>query len=237
VKTDSSLDAVGEIRALVSPLDPVGSAGSAGSAGSDGKADVDGRADSVAAPGVAHVTGAAYATDAELTAAAPPIAAIFRRAEQMAPEPQPQVRWTRQRIVRWGTPVVLGGLAAGAIAAVALRSQAPATQKGDVRCFTVGHVTTDPHYFTDAAPAVPAGGAPLDVSATVAAAIDQCAGLWKVGLLQPTGLDQNFDNVPDHPVPALAACVLDDGTAAVLPGDDQTCRRLNLPRLIDRLGS
>jgi hypothetical protein len=220
VKTDTSLDAVGEIRALVSPLDPAGRG-----ATSDPTYDTY----------PTYVGSASNVTDAELVATAPPVEAIFRRAEQV--RPQRQVRWTRQRIVRWGTPAVLGMLAAGAVAAVALRSQAPATKTNEVRCFTVGHVTTDTHLYTETAPAVPVGGAPLDPSATVTAAVQACAGLWQLGLLQPTGLNPGFDNVPDHPVPALAACVLDDGTAAVLPGDDQTCRRLSLPRMIDRVGS
>lgn len=208
MKTGSSLDAVGEIRALVSPLDPAAGPGAVG-----------------AGP---------YVTDADLAATAPPVAAILRRAQESQPEAQ--VRWSRRRAVRWGTPAVLGVLAAGAIAATALRSEAPATQKDGVRCFTVGHLTTDVHYYTDTAPAVPMAGTPVDISATVAAAIKQCAGLWQVGLLEPTGLNPQFDNVPDHPVPPLVACVLDDGLAAVLPGDEQTCHRLNLPRLIDRVG-
>jgi hypothetical protein len=41
------------------------------------------------------------------------------------------------------------------------------------------------------------------------------------------------DTRTDHPIPPLVACTLDNGVAAVFPGDEQTCARLGLPRLAE----
>jgi hypothetical protein len=78
-------------------------------------------------------------------------------------------------------------------------------------------------------------GRSADGTRTATSAVELCSALWRQGLLQ---LGSKQVGGPDagqtsHPVPPLVACTLDNGVAAVFPGDDQTCARLGLPRLAD----
>lgn len=66
-------------------------------------------------------------------------------------------------------------------------------------------------------------------------AVESCSALWRQALMR---LDDKQVGGPDtgrfdHPVPPLVACTLDNGIAAVFPGDTQTCARLGLPRLAE----
>ena len=65
--------------------------------------------------------------------------------------------------------------------------------------------------------------------------LDACSALWQIGLIQPGKVVTDAAASPgDHTVPALAACVLPSGEAAVFPGDATTCARLDLRTLTDR---
>lgn len=73
-----------------------------------------------------------------------------------------------------------------------------------------------------------------DGTRNAATAIDACSGLWKQGFLKPGQKEVGRPaNGEDHPVPHLVACTLDNGMAAVFPGDDGTCAKLGLPRLAE----
>ncbi|MCU1495565.1 MAG: hypothetical protein JWO62_3329 [Acidimicrobiaceae bacterium] len=122
---------------------------------------------------------------------------------------------------------IVGALLAGggvAAAVVALQPQAPAVR--DVaRCYS--QVSTDfssSFPGTEVAVAAPAGNTQRpDVPAQV---ISACGAIWRVGFPPhgaPAATGQN------NPVPALVACVLPSGEAAVFPGDASTCSKLNLP--------
>lgn len=140
----------------------------------------------------------------------------------------------RRRTVRWGA-AALALAAAGSIAAVNLRHDAPAAATGMVRCFSVNHQTDDPHQYTDTSMPASANGPATDPSATAASAVGACSGLWQIGLIQPGAVVPDAASSPGtHPVPGLVACVLDGGQAAVFPGDAQTCHALGLPQLTSR---
>ncbi|WP_433383277.1 hypothetical protein ACQPZX_20905 [Actinoplanes sp. CA-142083] len=130
-------------------------------------------------------------------------------------------------VVAAGASVLMFGGAAAAY--VALR---PATVPvaDQTRCYTRASLKGGDHdfYGTTVGQAVPAAG-----QRKAEAAVDACAALWRQGLLT---LDSKEVGMPaekrdDFPVPALIACTLDNGIAAVMPGDEQTCARLGLPRL------
>jgi hypothetical protein len=164
--------------------------------------------------------------------------------------PQPRVLARQQRIVqyatgparrRWATRSVAryATVAAGASAlliggtAVAYVAFKPATipVADGTRCYTKASMEGgDRNFFgTTVAQASSAGG-----SRNAASAVEVCSDLWRQGLLQ---LGSKKIGGPDtgqtHPVPPLVACTLDNGMAAVFPGDVQTCARLGLPRLAE----
>ncbi|GAA1982984.1 hypothetical protein [Catenulispora subtropica] len=147
--------------------------------------------------------------------------------------------WSRKRVLTWAMPGLAVAVAGGTVAAAALRDHKPATVPNTVRCFSVDHVTQENRQYTDTAPAAQPGLAPQDQSAAVAAAVDACSGLWKIGLLVPGHADNTaalaHQETNDFPVPHLVACVLDSGQAAVFPSaDGQLCRSLGLSQLSDR---
>jgi len=61
----------------------------------------------------------------------------------------------------------------------------------------------------------------------------QCALVWRDGILRPgQPRPQDPDTSRTAPVPALQACVLPNGMAAVFPGDDGVCEKLSRPTYI-----
>jgi hypothetical protein len=171
-------------------------------------------------------------SDQRLEASAAPVPDLLRRASSYGPDRR--IAGNR-RARRWALVGAVAILAGGSLAAAKLLNSTPAAAQAVVRCYTVASLTEDASQFTDTATASVPGQTAPDISATVAAAVDACAALWRIGLLQ------NGRMVPEalaspgtYPVPQLTACVLPDGLAAVLPGDDQTCHVLGLPRLADR---
>lgn len=61
-------------------------------------------------------------------------------------------------------------------------------------------------------------------------ALSLCSLLWRDGqlLIGKAGVQDPTPDLP-HAIPPLTECVLPDGSAAVFPGDSQTCERLGLP--------
>jgi hypothetical protein len=66
-------------------------------------------------------------------------------------------------------------------------------------------------------------------------AIEACSPLWRQALMRINDKQVGGPDTGrfDHPVPPLVACTLDNGVAAVFPGDERTCARLGLPRLAE----
>lgn len=66
--------------------------------------------------------------------------------------------------------------------------------------------------------------------------IDACALAWRTGSIaegedDPVSRGHSDPNENNFPVPALVACVLEDDSIGVFPGDSSTCRTLGLPVL------
>lgn len=128
------------------------------------------------------------------------------------------------RIRRWGSrPLALVGVAvaacAAATAAAIYTAWAPATLSNEVRCYAVAsleHGDSFPGTTTTQAENATTG----EISSGISA-VEQCASLWRQGFVV-----EGASSVPN-----LVACVLPEGAAAVFPGEDDTCRRLGLPRL------
>ena len=145
--------------------------------------------------------------------------------------PKAPLRWvphTVRGVIVAGLVVctIVGG---GAAAAVLLRPQNP-TVRNEARCYT--KVSTD---FSASFPGStitilrPNGGGYADVPDAVIAA---CASGWRQGGLgQPRPGPNSPPPTGQFPVPALVACVLPDGEAAVFPGGPKTCEQLGLPRM------
>lgn len=126
--------------------------------------------------------------------------------------------------------VVAGALAGGGVAAAVLLSPQRPTVLDEARCYSEPSTDFSTSFpGTSVSVAGPAGatGTTVDVPDQ---AVGACAAVWRQGLLVygAPGVVQG-DGVPDHPVPALTACVLPSGEAAVFPGGPKTCRSLGLP--------
>lgn len=62
--------------------------------------------------------------------------------------------------------------------------------------------------------------------------IQACTDIWRQGVIRRGSRTAEGPDGRTHRVPAMQACVLENGTAAVYPsGDPDTCRNLGLPRL------
>lgn len=171
------------------------------------------------------------ASDEDLARNAPTAAAVLRLAGEELP-----VRGTQRRRLRWAIPVGAALLAGAAAAAANLATSAPATVSNLVRCYSVGQLTTNVAQYTDTSMASSPGHPATDESASARAAIGACAGLWQTGFIRPGTVGANTNQNGHFQVPGLVACVLQDGRAAVLPGNGQTCRDLGLPDLAAKAG-
>jgi hypothetical protein len=125
--------------------------------------------------------------------------------------------------------VVVGAVVAvlgGGVAYSALSGSGPVTDHGTARCYTVAAYSAGGNHFpgTTVAMADSAAG-----HGAVTDAVGVCAALWRAGILQ-SGSAEPLRNPAKaiYPVPALAQCVLSDGSAAVFPGATGLCARLGL---------
>jgi len=147
----------------------------------------------------------------------------------------PTASRVRSRITVRLAAVAIGASAAlvgtTALAYVAFK---PATVPvaDQTRCYTKASLEggNDDFYGTTVGQAMPADGTRKAV-----AAVEVCSALWRQGLLTPGSkrITVPERDSADQPVPRLTACVLEKGIAAVIPGDDNICARLGLPRLVE----
>lgn len=137
------------------------------------------------------------------------------------------------------TRYVVAGIAALAIATTGaavgaqLIGSSSVTNKHTALCYS--SVSTDTSSNFPGTTIAEAGTATSSGAVTDAAAV--CAALWRAGILQPgvAGV-VNRPSSQHYRVPALAACVLADGRAAIFPGPAGTCQRLGLPPAPRSLG-
>lgn len=107
-------------------------------------------------------------------------------------------------------------------AAFAVATSAPVTNKHQARCFTVAD--TSGHYTTVAVAGTPG------TQGQVKNAHALCAALYREGYLKKGATRINtHPRRGTHPVPHLVVCTWRDGSAAVFPGGNGTCGRLDLP--------
>ncbi|MDX2565293.1 hypothetical protein PV371_37555 [Streptomyces sp. TX20-6-3] len=153
-------------------------------------------------------------------------------------------RRSRRRLVYLALPTTLVALAGGAVAATTLMGSSPASEANSVRCYSAATLNAPYNGMvtTETTPATTRE----NISATVTAALNSCAGLWEASLIQPGKLGTPTVE-PGGPltipsaapgqgkVPHLTACVLDSGQAAVFPGKDRNlCQNLGLAQLTDQ---
>lgn len=162
------------------------------------------------------------------TARALPAAVLDRRRAHLVTEigRPPSRRSTARLTVVTGTVALtlLGGTAA-AFVAFAPATTAPQT----ARCYsTLTHDESDTFPGTSVTLAEPTDGTQVGFNA-----LNQCTAIWRAGILQVGTPGTVIAPNPGatHPVPTLTACRLDNGYAAVFPGDTATCAHLGLPQL------
>jgi hypothetical protein len=158
--------------------------------------------------------------------------ALLRSTVRSTPAARPRRRLLAVASVGAGTVLVVGGVAA----AGSLLSARSADVHDSARCYSaVSSDFGDGFPGTTVALAATPGHPAADVPSQV---LDLCSSVWAAGLLGPDGgqvsaaKDQKSGTLPtDGPVPALAACVLPSGEAAVFPGPPDTCASLGLAPL------
>ncbi|MEV4625922.1 hypothetical protein AB0J90_06495 [Micromonospora sp. NPDC049523] len=172
----------------------------------------------------------------------PPARARARQAllEQYASTPVRMPR--RRRIARYLAVTAAGStlLFGGAAAAYVAYRPASVPVEDQTRCYTVASLDGGDSDFHGTTVGRAWSG---DGQRSAAAAVELCAALWQQGVLEagakgvrpPEGgakeVGPSAGVVPTVPVPPLQACVLDNGIAAVFPGDTGTCARLGLAKL------
>lgn len=135
---------------------------------------------------------------------------------------------TKHASRRWAPRTLAAGIAAVVLlsggAATAYVAFAPATDRSKVRCYSEASIGSDTDYHgTEAGVPSSAGG--------VDDPIALCAAIWRAGIIRVGSYHADGPASEPQPVPPLVACALQNGVAAVFPGDAQTCRRLGLPAL------
>jgi hypothetical protein len=153
--------------------------------------------------------------------------------ERFAKAPAPRRRVTRvtARVVALVAGILVLVMGGTAVAYVAFM---PATVPvaNQTRCYTKASVGEgDDFYGTTVGQALSAGSNARKAEA----AVDICSSLWRQGILKLDSKQVGFpaENRTDYLVPSLVACRLENGIAAVFPGDEMTCSRLGLPRLAE----
>jgi len=117
--------------------------------------------------------------------------------------------------------VVVLGTSAAAVTYVHYQS---VTNKSEARCYTVAGTAGGDHYTTIAAAGRPGSRVRVDHALSV------CGDLWREGFLRTgaPGIVRPGNTSVSHRVPALVACTMPNGTAAVFPGKAGTCAELGL---------
>lgn len=155
--------------------------------------------------------------------------------EVSVPFPPPVLRTSRagrRRVRRPSRSLAVGGvigsliLAGGGYALAEHATSGPVTNLSTARCYSEPSVG---HGADFAGTTVAATGTP-GTKEFITDAVGTCRALWEQGFLElgvPRPLRVQLP-VDERIVPNLAACVLSDGRAAVIPGNAGVCAELGL---------
>jgi len=133
--------------------------------------------------------------------------------------PRPRRR-VRPGLAAAGAVAVVLSTGAAAVAVVAYR---PVTNRTQARCYTVASLPSA-DFTTVLAPGRPGS------SGQVRQAVAVCSALFRQGYLRlgRPGMSRDPARRPGRRVPALVACTMPDGEAAILPGGPGACVRAGL---------
>jgi len=139
-------------------------------------------------------------------------------------------RRRRRQRRSFGVAAVLATTVAATTGGVAvadhLLKPAPVTNKGMAHCSAVAKLSSGNTYAGPEIAFAPANGnGPVPIQNAIAA----CSLPWRDGILRAGSTRQHTPDGKTHPVPHLVGCTLMDGSAAVFPGNAETCQRLGLP--------
>lgn len=155
--------------------------------------------------------------------------------------------WPRRsrRSWRWAIAGLAGGLVLSGGAATAYMVGKPASERNQLRCYHQATLADGDDGFmgTTVVGAERASDGRIDeVVASVDSAVETCAAMWREGFLTAAGKTSGYELQRreddgtlfqrEYDVPPLAPCTLDNGIAAVFPGEPGTCEDLGLPRLL-----
>ena len=138
---------------------------------------------------------------------------------------QPPAKRRPKRGLAIGTAiVVLCGAGVGTAAALGVFSAEP-TDRGVAYCYATAQTDGPRTTFSVA-------GSPDQIGDSAASALAICRKQWGTGAVRASEpylvRDADTNQPPTFPVPALAACVLEEGTLGVFPGSDKVCAQLGL---------
>ena len=120
---------------------------------------------------------------------------------------------------------VIAAMSGGGVAYAHFANSTEPTYRGEARCYTIASLKGGANFY---GLTVAASGNP-NVPAVVANALATCEADWREGFLEQGKRPLRNQLPPDQRVvPPLVACVLNDGVAAVFPGNSATCARLGL---------
>lgn len=139
-----------------------------------------------------------------------------------------------------GKRVLFTGLAAAvAISGAAIAMQQPVTDKGSIACFARAELNGNRFPGATVTVGVPSTTERPDSRIMIDDALSVCRDVWAQNQLDPDDPDGGahpslHDPSFSHPVPPeLTVCVLNDGRAAVIPGDENVCASLGLASKTD----
>lgn len=146
--------------------------------------------------------------------------------EHARTEPVVRARRRRNLVIGWGG---LGVLAVGvaATAGTMLLAPGPVTQTAYVQCLDEPRRNSDGTYPGSGATVAEGNGLPTDP-------IELCTLMWEQGLFEPDYDPLAQTNPPGRVPDELQLCVMEDGTAAVVPSPNESiCAALGMAQPTD----
>lgn len=134
-----------------------------------------------------------------------------------------------------GKRILLSGVAIALLATGgALVMQMPVTDKSSIACLARAELHGNNFPGTTMVLGVPSTAERPDSTIMIEDALSLCRAAWAQNAIDPNDPDGRahpslYDPSSSHPVPSpLTVCVLQDGRAAVIPGDERVCGTLGL---------
>lgn len=144
---------------------------------------------------------------------------------EISAAPERRRRRIRTRVLVWGSVGILALAAAGTGAAVVLQPKT-VSQDSVVRCFTSPNRGANGQFQYVTMSVLSATQPQRIVNAR-----STCAQIWASGALSGRVNATAASNAPGIVPSKLAVCVMPDGSAAVVPGDEQICQAIGLAPL------